>query len=344
MIILPPESMPLPRYLFFEEGQRRGYVGKRWEARDGKIYTSFIKNGRGFTMRVIPFMHTLMGKYENIGKMKKTKSDMMNRVEMPVPKQWGPYKSLESFKCDLEGIPIPMVIKPNFSTFSRGAHIGVVDKDQACSIASDLIKTFADGFVVEQQIIGDEYRIVCVEQEFVACTKRERAHVVGDGKHSIQSLIDLRNRESARGPVEDKRFTNHPIVVSEKTLQLLKDDCYTLETILPKGEKCVLTDKITAASGVDYVDYTEVIHPGYVRQCTNFMKEYNAFIIGFDLITPDITKSPAKQTVGYNEFNISPFIDLSENCNVGKKRPISATMWDHLEAHPTVFTKDAKLI
>lgn len=314
------------------------------EADNGKIYTSFTKNGYGFTMRVIPFMHTLLNKYKNIGKLKKKKSEMMDYVGMPIPKQLGPYHSLEVCKKEFADFPKPMVLKPNHSTFSRGAHRGVVEQDQALLIASNLLQDFTDGFVVEQQIIGDEYRIICVEQELVACTKREKAHVIGDAEHSIQELIDLRNQESARGPIQSKRFTNHPIVVSEKTLLLLKKQNYTLEAILPKGYKCVLTDKITAASGVDYVDCTKDIHPEYITQCINFMKEYNAFIIDFDLITPDITKSPSECVVGYNEFNISPFIDLSENCNVGKKQPVSAVMWDHLEANSSLFTKDCKLI
>ena len=47
--------------------------------------------------------------------------------------------------------------------------------------------------LVEEQLVGIEYRVVCMNFKFVATAFRKPAHVVGNGQNTIQELISQKN-------------------------------------------------------------------------------------------------------------------------------------------------------
>src|SRR5699024_6318590 len=49
--------------------------------------------------------------------------------------------------------------------------------------------------VVEQHVNGKEYRVYVVEDQVIAAYNRIPANIMGDGVHTIEELIDLKNRE-----------------------------------------------------------------------------------------------------------------------------------------------------
>ena len=63
------------------------------------------------------------------------------------------------------------------------------------------------GVVVESYIAGLDHRLLVVNGELVAASKRVPGHVVGDGEHSIEALVDAVNLDPRRGVGHEKVLT-----------------------------------------------------------------------------------------------------------------------------------------
>jgi len=81
--------------------------------------------------------------------------------------------------------------------------------------------------------------------EVVAVAERVPAHVVGDGKSTIEELIEQTNLDPNRGEGHDNVLTR--IEVDRTSYQLLER--HTLSTVLPPGEVCYLRATANLSTG-----------------------------------------------------------------------------------------------
>ena len=58
--------------------------------------------------------------------------------------------------------------------------------------------------IVESFLEGDDHRLLVVNGELVAATRRTPGHVVGDGEHTIVQLIEIVNQDPRRGVGHEK--------------------------------------------------------------------------------------------------------------------------------------------
>ena len=49
--------------------------------------------------------------------------------------------------------------------------------------------------IVEKYITGEDHRLLVIDNKLVAAAKRTPAHVIGDGKSTIQQLVDEVNKD-----------------------------------------------------------------------------------------------------------------------------------------------------
>ena len=82
------------------------------------------------------------------------------------------------------------VIKPIKGSGGENVFIDIKDKEnffKAVSIQN------VDKIIVEEFIKGTDYRIVVIDNKFTAAIKRIPAFITGDGIHSLQELINIKN-------------------------------------------------------------------------------------------------------------------------------------------------------
>ncbi len=84
-------------------------------------------------------------------------------------------------------------------------------------------------------LIGEDFRALVVDNKLVAIAERTPAHVIGDGESTIQELIDKTNEDPRRGYGHEKVLTQIDVDASTEKMLAAKD--YTLETVLPQGER-----------------------------------------------------------------------------------------------------------
>jgi cyanophycin synthetase len=71
-------------------------------------------------------------------------------------------------------------------------------------VAFAAAKKVSNSVIVEKYIVGEDFRLLVINYKLVAAAKRTAAHVKGDGKSTIQQLIDKVNEDPRRGYGHEK--------------------------------------------------------------------------------------------------------------------------------------------
>ncbi|MBV1924047.1 MAG: ATP-grasp domain-containing protein, partial [Flavobacteriaceae bacterium] len=202
-------------------------------------------------------------------------------------------RSLED-ACDYVGFPL--VIKPVDGNHGRGITVDINNyKDALVAFNHAKDSSRSGAIIVEKFITGDDYRLLVINHQLVAAAIRTPAHVVGDGKSTIQELIDVVNSDPRRGYGHEKVLTQ--ITTNELTQTLIKDAGYTLDSVLPNEERLILKDTANLSTGGTAEDITDIIHPANIAMAERISKIIDLDICGIDIMTTDISK-PLSETGG----------------------------------------------
>lgn len=223
----------------------------------------------------------------------------------------------------------PLVIKPIDGNHGRGITVDIQNYEDALQAFHHAKESSKSGaIIVEKFIIGDDYRLLVINNKLVAGAIRTPAHVIGDGKSTVQELIDIVNSDSRRGYGHENVLTQ--ITVNDLTKTIIKDAGYTLDSVLPEGERLILKDTANLSTGGTAEDITDIIHPANVSMAERISKIIDLDICGIDIMTTDITK-PLSETGGaVLEVNAGPGFRMHLAPTSGLPRNVAAPVIDKL--------------
>lgn len=215
---------------------------------------------------------------------KEETKNLLEAASIPVPRGRVVYDE-EDLESAIKRIGYPVVLKPVGGNHGRGATINVQTWDQAVEALAHA-KRVSRGVIVEKFITGYDHRLLVIDYKFVAGAKRTPAMVTGNGKHTVQQLIDIVNSNPLRGYGHEKVLT--AIKVDEMTLGMLEEKGYSLQTVLQAGEELHLKRTANLSTGGTSTDVTEVVHPFNVFMAERIARIIGLDICGIDIMTPDI--------------------------------------------------------
>ncbi|WP_104734810.1 cyanophycin synthetase [Hanstruepera ponticola] len=235
-------------------------------------------------------------------------------------------RSLEE-ACDYVGFPL--VIKPIDGNHGRGITVNIQNYDEALEAFHQAKESSRSGaIIVEKFITGEDYRVLVINNKMVAAAKRTPAHVIGDGKSTVQELIDEVNKDPRRGYGHENVLTQ--ITVNELTKTIIKDAGYTLESVIAEGERLILKDTANLSTGGTAEDVTDIVHPANVSMAERISKIIDLDICGIDIMTTDISK-PLSETGGaVLEVNAGPGFRMHLAPTSGLPRNVAAPVIDKL--------------
>jgi cyanophycin synthetase len=246
---------------------------------------------------------------------------------VPVPRGTviGYLDELEEAIAAVGGFPI--VIKPLDGNHGRGITIDI-NSWEAAEEAYDAAREVSRQVIVERYYRGRDHRILVVNGKVVAVAERVPAHVKGDGRSTIEELIEKTNQDPRRGEGHDNVLTK--IEVDRTSWQLLEKQGYTLDTVLPEGEICYLRATANLSTGGTAVDRTDDIHPENVWLAQRVSKIIGLDIAGIDVVTPDITR-PLREVDGVIvEVNAAPGFRMHVSPSEGIPRNVAEPVLDML--------------
>ena len=233
----------------------------------------------------------------------------------------------EDLEAVVNKIGYPIVLKPLDGNHGKGASINVKNWEDAVAGLA-YAKKYSHRIIVEKFITGFDFRVLIIDNKLVAAAKRVPAHVVGNGKDTIQQLIDTTNLDPRRGYGHENVLTE--IDVDRDTLDLLEKLNYTLETVPKSGEIVYLKSTANLSTGGTSVDVTDMMHPENIFLCERISRVIGLDICGVDIMAENLTQ-PLKENGGcILEVNAAPGFRMHLAPSEGLPRNVASPVIDML--------------
>lgn len=233
----------------------------------------------------------------------------------------------EELNSAIKTLGFPVVIKPLDGNHGRGISINIRTMGEALE-AFDIAQNISNAVIVERFIQGFDYRMLVINYKFVAALKRTRAFVKGDGRSTIEELINMINREPRRQKKPGNILT--PIKIDNVTLNILKKQGLDLESVLPKDEIVYVKETANVSTGAVPTDVTDTVHPHNIFHAERIARLIGLDICGVDLISPNISIPFHDNRAAVVEVNAAPGIRMHMEPAEGKPRNVAGMIGELL--------------
>jgi cyanophycin synthetase len=251
---------------------------------------------------------------------------LLESAQIPVPKG-RICVNLEELESAASRIGYPLVTKPINGNHGKGATTDLKNWDELL-MGYEAAKVYSRSVIVEKFITGYDHRILVINYKFIAAAKRTPASVVGDGKHTIQELIDIVNSDPRRGYGHEKVLTT--IKVDKFTQQILDDKGLTLDTVLVKDYELLLKPTANISTGGTAEDITDYVHPSNVFMCERIARIIGLDICGIDIMAPDLSIPITENGGAILEVNAAPGFRMHLEPTTGIARNVAEPVIDML--------------
>ncbi|MDZ8052133.1 MAG: cyanophycin synthetase [Aulosira sp. ZfuVER01] len=265
-----------------------------------------FKNGKKTVFRSTQFNINGFGAAE-IAKDKGCSSFLLRHFGYSVPegktffneylcKKIGTLRNIDDGFNYAKDLGFPVIVKP--LNLSQGILVTKVHNKREYYQVAKKILQITSGFIVERFHLGNDYRIVVLDEEVIITYQRIPLFVVGDAKSSVWELLQKKQvilNKTGRRIIDFEDFR------IKRKLQRQK---LTFDSVIPKDNIVYLLDNANLSSGGEAVDLTETIHPDFQKLAINITKDMGLRLAGVDIITSDITQPMGDYTL--IEVNGSP--------------------------------------
>lgn len=284
----------------------------------------------GYGINQMRFQATITCKTSNIAVdiacNKEETKRMLENASIPVA-SGGICVDEEGLDEILNKIGYPVVLKPLDGNHGKGASINVKNREDALE-ALVYAQTYSRRVIVEKFISGYDFRVLVIDNVIVAAAQRVPAHVIGDGEHTVQELIDTENLDPRRGYGHENVLTE--ITVDRDTLDLLDKLNYTPSSVPKEGEIVYLKSTANLSTGGTSIDVTEMMHPENIFLAERISRVIGLDVCGIDIMAPNLTQ-PLKESGGVIlEVNAAPGFRMHLAPSEGLPRNVAAPVIDML--------------
>lgn len=257
---------------------------------------------------------------------KEDTKNLLDAAQIPVPRGFVVYDE-DDLKSTIDKIGYPVITKPLDGNHGKGVTTNLRNWDDAVR-GMNAAKKFGRAVICEKYITGRDHRVLVINYKFVAAALRTPAAVIGDGKSSIQQLIDKVNSDPRRGYGHEKVLT--AIKVDDQTENILVKLGYTLETVLKKDEELWLKPTANLSTGGTATDVTDLVHPSNVFMCERIARIIGLDICGIDIMADNLTDPITENGGSILEVNAAPGFRMHLDPTEGIGRNVAEPVIDML--------------
>lgn len=256
---------------------------------------------------------------------------LLQDLGLPVPKQRDARNPQDAVK-GAKRIGFPVVVKPVDGNHGRGVSVNLSEPEEV-EDAYHRAAQEGSGVVVESMIQGDDHRLLVIDGKLVAAARRVPGHVRGDGRHSIEELLDELNADPRRGEGHGNLLTR--LTLDDQAEKLLAAQGYDSRSVPGDGEVVYLRKTANLSTGGTAVDVTDIIHPDNRLMAERAITAVGLDIGGVDFLTTDISKSYRETGGAICEINAGPGIRMHIAPSEGQGRDVGGAVMDMLFAPGT---------
>jgi cyanophycin synthetase len=281
---------------------------------------SLIQLGYGSRMRRICAAETdrTSAIAQEIAQDKELTRAFLSSVGVPVP-EGRPVNDAEDAWAAAEEIGLPVVVKPQDGNQGRGVATNLNSREQVIGAYTAAARE-SRYVLVEKYIPGNDYRLLIVGGRLVAASRREPAHVIGDGLRTVAELVKIVNSDPRRG--DDHATTLSKIPLDAVSLGVLNDQGLTPESIPAAGQIVLIRRNANLSTGGTALDVTDRVHPEVAARAIEAARVVGLDIAGVDVVACDISRPLEEQRGGIVEVNAAPGLRMHIQPSIGIGRPV----------------------
>lgn len=255
-----------------------------------------------------------------IAKDKDMTRQLLQAALLPVPKGRQVFSAEDAWEAAQE-LGLPVVVKPCDGNQGKGVSTRLTTREQVVAAYESARAVSRLGeVVVERFAEGVDFRVLVVGERVVAAARREPAHVVGDGAHTIAELVEIENRNQLRG--EDHATPLSKLVLDEVSLAVLASQSLTRDVIPPAGQTVFIRRNANLSTGGTATDVTDQVCPDVAQVCVDAASIVGLDIAGIDLVARDLGRPLEEQGGVVVEVNASPGLRMHLHPTAGTPRAV----------------------
>ncbi|MBP8908705.1 MAG: cyanophycin synthetase [Pseudoxanthomonas sp.] len=257
---------------------------------------------------------------------KEETNKILASLGLPVPRQHLVSSQTEALRAArrLDG---PVVLKPYNGNHGRGITINITGEDEIRA-AFDAAREHSRSVIVETFQVGDDHRLLVVNDTLVAATRRTPGHVVGDGARTIGELVEIVNQDPRRGVGHEKVLTR--LELDREAALMMERVGYTADSVPAAGETVYLRSTANLSTGGTATDVTDIIHPDNRDMAVRAVRAIGLDVGGVDFITPNIAESYKSIGGAICEVNAAPGFRMHVAPSEGTPRDAAGPVIDML--------------
>ena len=257
---------------------------------------------------------------------KEETNKILGSLGLPVPRQHLVTSQTDAVKA-AQRLGGPVVLKPYNGNHGRGITINISGDDEIRA-AFDAAREHSRSVIVETFQEGADHRLLVVNGELVAATRRTPGHVVGDGRRTITELVEIVNQDPRRGIGHEKVLTR--LELDREANLMMERVGYTADAVPKQGEVVFLRSTANLSTGGTATDVTDVIHPDNRDMAVRAVRAIGLDVGGVDFISPNIAESYKNIGGAICEVNAAPGFRMHVAPSEGTPRDAAGPVIDML--------------
>jgi cyanophycin synthetase len=257
---------------------------------------------------------------------KEETNKILATLGLPVPRQELVQSEGQAVRA-ANRIGFPVVTKPYNGNHGRGISIRLTtDAEVAQGFLA--AREHSRSVIVETFLEGDDHRLLVVNGELVAATRRTPGHVVGDGQRTVTELIEIVNQDPRRGVGHEKVLTRLELDGQAQTM--LARAGLEASSVPAAGQVVYLRSTANLSTGGTATDVTDVIHPDNREMAERAVRAVGLDVGGVDFLSKNITESYRSIGGGICEVNAAPGFRMHVAPSEGTPRDVAGPVIDML--------------
>ena len=257
---------------------------------------------------------------------KEETNKILGSLGLPIPKQVLVQHQDRAIAA-AHKIGFPVVTKPYNGNHGRGISIRLMN-DEEVAMGFLAAKEHSRSVIVESFLEGDDHRLLVVNGELIAATKRTPGQVIGDGVRSIAELVDIVNSDPRRGVGHEKVLTR--IELDKQANMMMGRMEMTAESVPATGQIVPLRSTANLSTGGTATDVTDIIHPDNRDMAVRAIRAIGLDVGGVDFLSKNIAESYREIGGGICEVNAAPGFRMHVAPSEGTPRDAAGPVIDML--------------
>lgn len=229
-------------------------------------------------------------------------SKELEKIGIPTSKARYCYEFSEALEY-FNTLKAPVMLKPSNTRNGIGITLNIQTK-QELEKAFDYASNFNDEYIIERYIEGSNYRILVVNGEFLAASKRYPAKIKGDGNSTTGELIEMENEKGERNIRMISALSK--IEVNESLIKSLSRKGLGLDSVLDEGKELELNISCKHSLGGYSVNITDWVDIENRKLVEKVAKLTDLDVAGIDIIATTLREPLIQSGGAVTGINVSP--------------------------------------